>query len=527
MRPSTRLQGLLNQTLAAQRDKTALRCGDRRLSYAELDDAVGRMASGLKRSGIKPGDRVMWFLPNCLEAVVSTLACYRTGAVSLPINYRYVGPELRFVFDRTAPSLLICHRDRLDVIADAKLDPTTLPTFVVAEPGGEGSPALPAWSDLLSGVDSAGNADLDEETPALILFTSGSTGHPKGVTHTHRSAWWAIESSRQALDIRAPDTVLVGKPISHAGGLQTQLLPTLAAGGECIIEMKPTPQCAAQLIQRHSVTQYGMLASDLLDFIEYLEQSGEHLPSLRNSIGSGDSVPVELHHRFRDLFGWEVLEGSGMTEIGSYYAMNPRYGERKWGSLGLPTPGTTLDIVDSDGMAVPPGEVGEIELKTEASTTGYWDDPDGTTALFRDGWLRTGDLGRFDQDGYVWFVGRSKLMIVRRGSNIAPAEIENVLDAHPKVHASVVVGVVDARDGHVPVAWVAPMGDSAGPDSDTLRAYVAERLAPYQVPVRYLFTRELPRNTTGKFDRNRLQQLAERAMSKSFPPDTLLTIPKV
>jgi acyl-CoA synthetase (AMP-forming)/AMP-acid ligase II len=306
--------------------------------------------------------------------------------------------------------------------------------------------------------------------------------------------------------------VLVGKPISHAGGLQTQLMPTLLVGGEAILAMKPTPAQAAALIERYSVTQYGLLASDLLDFIEYLEASGTRLTTLQNSIGSGDSVPVELHHRFRDLFGWEVLEGCGMTELGGYYAMNPRHGKRKWGSLGMPTPGTELRIVAPDGSDVKRGEIGEIALRSECTTTGYWQDPEATAELFRDGWLHSGDLAHYDDDGYVWFVGRKKLMIVRRGSNIAPAEIENVLDEHPRVHASVVVGVADNRDGHVPVAWIAPLHGTDAPTEEELKEYVSTRLAVYQSPVRYLFSQELPRNSTGKFDRHRLQELAEKTV---------------
>ena len=235
---------------------------------------------------------------------------------------------------------------------------------------------------------------------------------------------------------------------------------------------------------------------------------------MRNSIGSGDSVPMELHRRFRDLFGWEVLEGCGMTEVGCYYAMNPRYGRRKWGSLGLPTPYTELRVVGDDGRDVATGAVGEIVVRTPSATIGYWRDPVASADLFPEGWLRTGDLGRLDEDGYLWFIGRRKLMIVRRGSNIAPAEVENALDEHPQVHASVVVGVPDPHDGSVPVAWIMPMRDAEAPDEETLRAFVSTRLAPYQSPVFYLFASDLPRNSTGKFDRRLLQDRAVEILGR-------------
>jgi acyl-CoA synthetase (AMP-forming)/AMP-acid ligase II len=505
----TPLQNLLNLALDAYPARTAIRCGDRAITYADLNYLVGKAAAGFARLGVNPGDRVAWFLPNSLEAVVTTLACYRIGAVSVPVNYRYVAPEVQYVLEWTTPRLLVFHQDRAEVVRSMGDAVERLSHVVVGST--QAVQSFWPWETIMADTVLTRGAALEDTAPALILFTSGSTGHPKGVTHSHWSAWSAIDNSRQALDIGADDVVLVGKPISHAGGLQTQLLPALSAGSQIILSMKPTPELASDLIRRHSVSQYGMLASDLLDFVEYLEESGVRLPSLRNSIGSGDSVPMELHHRFRDLFGWEALEGCGMTEVGCYYTVNPRYGRRKWGSLGLPTPHTELRVIDDDGRDVAMGAVGEIVVRTPSATIGYWRDPVATADLFRDGWLHTGDLGHVDEDGYLWFVGRRKLMIVRRGSNIAPAEVENVLDEHPQVHASVVVGVPDAHDGSVPVAWIMPVHDARAPDEGALRAYVSTRLAPYQSPVYYLFTRDLPRNSTGKFDRCRLQELAIEA----------------
>lgn len=508
---TTRLQELLGPPRDRDAEKIAIRCGQRQITYAELDRQVRQVAAGMQANGVSPGERVAWLLPNCLEAVITTLACYRIGAVSLPLNYRYVAPEIQYVCDLTRPVLLISHADRATVVDELEAAIDTIPRIVV----GDGAADCAAWSTLLGNGPTPAGATLDDNSPALILFTSGSTGRPKGVLHSHGGVWAAISHSRETLDFRSDDVVLVGKPISHAGGLQTQLLPALLAGAEVILTMKPSAPEAAALIERYAVTEYGMMASDLLDFIEFLEESGTRLPTLKNGIGSGDSVPVELHHRFRDLFGWEVMEGSGMTEVGRYYAINPRYGMRKWGSLGLPTPGTELRIVHDDGSDVLEGEVGEIILRSESATIGYWDNPIATAELFRDGWLHSGDLARYDEDGYVWFVGRKKLIIVRRGSNIAPAEVENVLDEHPGVHASLVVGIPDPRDGHVPVAWIAPLHHAAPPTEKELKAYVAERLAPYQSPVSYLFVDELPRNSTGKFDRHRLQEMAEQALTRS------------
>lgn len=507
----TRLQNLLCPALEAVPERIAIRASSTEISYAELDRQVRVVAAGLRAQGVQSGDRVAWFLPNCLEAVTTTLACYQLGAIAVPLNNRYVAQEARDVLERITARVLVFAAERRDVVQPL-LDSNLVESAFQVGGGGDGS--VSSFDALLDYEPLVEQEAVDAQHPALILFTSGSTGHPKGVVHSHRGAFSGIDISRRIFDFQRDDIVLVGKPITHAGGLQTQLMPTLLVGGEVILAMKPEPAKAASLIDAHAVSEYGMLASDLLDFVEYLEEShATRLPTLKNCIGSGDSVPVDLHHRFRDLLGWEVMEGAGMTEVGGYYAANPRYGSRKWGSLGLPTPDTELRIVDERGVECPPGEMGEIAIRSPSATIGYWQDPTATAELFQDGWLHTGDLAHRDGQGYVWFVGRKKLMIVRRGSNIAPAEVEDVLDEHPQIHASVVVGVHDRQDGQVPVACVSRLHDTEAVTEDELRDFVSDRLAAYKNPARYFFFDELPRNSTGKFDRHHLQEAAERAMA--------------
>ncbi|WDI41381.1 class I adenylate-forming enzyme family protein [Bremerella sp. P1] len=499
------LQQLLSSALEASSGKVALRSRERELSYAELDHGIQMVAAGLHALGITKGDRVAWYLPNCVEAVFVTMACYRIGAIAVPLNYRYVAEEVEDVVARTQARLLVYAGEKADTVA-----PVIQAKDIVSVVVGDEAERSRAFASLLTAGTIAEPTPVAADDPALILFTSGSTGHPKGVMHSHEGVYSAIDQSRKLFDFQAKDVVLVGKSISHAGGLQTQMLPALLAGSKVLLEMKPTPARAVEAITKYGVTEYGLLASDLLDFIEYLEQEQHRLPTLNNAIGSGDSVPADLHHRFRDLLGWEVMEGAGMTEVGCYYSANPRYGTRKWGSLGVPTPGTQLRIVNEDGTDCEAGQHGEIVLKMKSATIGYWNDDNATHALFRDGWLHTGDLGYEDAEGYVWFVGRKKLMIIRRGSNIAPAEVENVLDEHPLVHASIVVGVRDPHDGQVPVACVA-LAEGAGADSEAaIRDFVRQHLAAYKNPVHYLFLDALPRTGTGKFDRHTLMERAER-----------------
>ncbi|QDT95867.1 class I adenylate-forming enzyme family protein [Gimesia aquarii] len=502
----THLQALLKNSVRQCPTKTAIQFEGECVSYTDLEHQVRKVAGGLQKLGIHQGDRVAWFLPNCLEAVLTTLACYQIGAVAVPLNYRYVAEEVIDVVQRVDARMILFHVDKMQIVQP--LLPARAGMTAVSVGSSQSTPDdVHPFSVLLETDALVSGINVEPATPAFILFTSGSTGHPKGVIHSHAGAFAGIETSRQVFEFTNEDVVLVGKPISHAGGLQTQLMPALSVGARVVLSMRPTPASAVSMIQAESVTEYGMLASDLLDFVEYLEQNPTELPTLKNSIGSGDAVPTDLHHRFRDLLGWEVMEGAGMTEIGGYYAANPRFGTRKWGSLGLPTPDTELRIVTAEGDDCPSGETGEIVLRTPSATIGYWNDEQATTDLFRGEWLHTGDLGHFDDDGYVWFIGRKKLMIVRRGSNIAPAEVESIIDEHPLVHAAVVVGLRDPRDGEVPVACVALIGKQDDSSEKTIRAYIADQLAEYKNPVHYLFFDELPRTGTGKFDRHQLQEL--------------------
>ena len=504
----TPLQALLVGSIQQNPQKTAVRIDDEHISYKDLDRLVRRTAGGLKDAGVKPGDRVAWWLPNCLEAVAVTLACYQLGAIAVPMNYRYVDREALELIERVDANFLIFHEAKRALVESLLKAKPVLATYVVAnDVDGNGNSRILPFESLLADVPLALTAEVNPEDACLILFTSGSTGHPKGVMHSQNGAFVGIDTSRQVFGFTEQDVVLVGKPISHAGGLQTQLLPALQAGATVVLAMKPSPEMAVALINQNRVTEYGLLASDLLDFIEFLEANPTPLPSLENSIGSGDSVPTDLHQRFRNLFGWDVMEGAGMTEVGGYYAVNPRFEVRKWGSLGRPAPGTRLRVVDPQGNDCPVGEAGEVLIQTPSVTIGYWSDRQATETLLKGGWLHSGDLARFDEDGFIWFVGRRKLMIVRRGSNIAPPEVETIIDEHPLVHASVVVGLNDSKDGQVPVACVALLGSKDASTEESIRTYVSEHLAAYKNPVKYLFLDEIPRASTGKFDRHQLQDL--------------------
>ena len=499
------LQLLLEQA-SKSASKTAIRMEGINMSYSKLLHWVRQIASALVASGIETQDRVAWLLPNCMEAVAVTSACYRIGAISVPINVRYASQEIAFMVEKVKAKMLFLRTASLDVLQEPGLQRLQVITI-----GSETSPDHTSWDEFEKRDGRISLRPVPSDHPALILFTSGTTGHPKGVVHSMRGCWEAIRTSADAFQLNNDDVVLVGKPITHAGGLHTQLLPALMVGGEAVLDMIPPPAKAVDLIQRFHVTTYAMLVGFLLDFVEFVEKDEnvlEKLSSLRRVIGSGDCVPLEIQSRFLKLFGKPVVEGCGISEIGGYYAMQP-IGKERPGSIGLPTRGTEVRLVDDKGNDVAPGLPGEVWLRTSSATLGYWEDPTTTAQLFQDGWLKTGDIAKRDEDGYIWFVGRRKLIIIRRGSNIAPAAIERVLALHPRVHSSVVVGVPDEQDGQVPVAWIVSKESPDAMSPHELEEHVSRHLAAYERPVHFWFRSELPLNSVGKFDRALLQSEAQ------------------
>jgi long-chain acyl-CoA synthetase len=251
-----------------------------------------------------------------------------------------------------------------------------------------------------------------------------------------------------------------------------------------------------------------MLPATLFDLVEFLEQRPPaSLESWRSCTSGGDVVPVELHHRFRAVVGFEITELFGMTEVVSCVT-NPPFGPKRLGSIGKPVEQTRLRLVDDQGRDVPDGETGELLVQCPAKMVGYWNDPQATAEALRDGWLHTGDLARCDPEGYYWFVTRKKELIIRGGSNISPLEVEEVLAEHPAVHLSCVVGLPDARYGQIVAAYVALRDDAAPkPTADDLRRFVGDRLAAYKVPERVMIVPEMPLNASGKVDRKKQHAL--------------------
>jgi acyl-CoA synthetase (AMP-forming)/AMP-acid ligase II len=500
---------ILRDTRQRAPDKVALWFGRRSWTYGELDDATDRVAAALAAAGVRPGDRVALFLPNCPELVLGYFACFKLGAVAVPLNYRYRQEEARYALEHSGATTLIVHHALADEVTGLPLAPMGVSRCYLA--AGEAEPPFLPFAALLAGpCDPPPAAEGDARQPAAILYTSGSTARPKGVVYSHAGLRHDCDIQAATFQFTDADVQLISTAACHAAALTGQLLPNVYVGGKAVLTHLPDPAQVVEAIQTHKVTRVQMQPAALADLVDYLETHPPgNLGGWRSCTAGGDVVPLELHHRFRKATGFEIAELFGMTEVGTCIT-NPPFGGGRLGSIGRPVAQTRLRVVDDRGRDLPAGQTGELLVQNPAMMVGYWNNPAATAEALRGGWMHTGDLVRCDEDGYCWYVGRKKEIIIRGGSNISPAEVEEVLDAHPAVHRCCVLGLPDPHYGQVVAAYVTLRDEaSPRPTPDELRQFVAGRLAAYKVPERITILPELPLNSSGKVERRKLLDLIE------------------
>lgn len=468
----------------------ALHCHDRTMSYRELDESSSRLALWFIERGLKPGGRVAVHWPNSIELVQLFFGLFKAGLVVVPINLRLKSAEVAWILRHAQPALCFSQ-------------PSLAP---IAQPAAAGCPGLQGILTQLpqhSPQATLSLAAVGEDQPAAILYTSGSTADPKGVVHTHRTLGAAVRFVANDL-LESGDTVLTMTPMMHALGLGGAVLPGLSRGLPVVLLPVFEPAAALAAIERFRCTYTITLPALLQLLVDEQAVRPRDAGSLRTVLAGGDSVPLKLQERFAALFGLPIREAIGMSETFPI-AVNPRHAVRP-GSVGAPLAGVQMRIVDGAARPVGSGETGELAVRSPANCSGYWNDPVATAQLLRGNWLHTGDLMRRDAEGYYWFRGRKKQIIVRGGSNISPQEVEEVLYGHPAVFEAGVIGAPDPTYGERVIAFVS-LRNGAAPDERILRDYVRTSLADYKVPERIIFVPELPKGTTGKVERTALRVL--------------------
>jgi long-chain acyl-CoA synthetase len=483
------LASLLTESAERSPDSPAIRLGEVELSYGELDERSARLATLLREKGVEPGDRVGVMLPNVPEFPVAYYGVLRAGGVVVPMNVLLKRREIAFYLEDSGAELLLAWHgfaaEARDGAADAGAE------MIEVEPA--------SFAALLAEQEpTPGLVETAEDDTAVILYTSGTTGKPKGAELTHLNLFRNADvSSRTTCEVAAGDVVLGALPLFHSFGQTVGMNASLKVGACLTLVPKFDPAEALATMQRDGVSHFYGVPTMFGALLHHPERESYDTARLRTCITGGASMPVEVLRGFEDAFGAVVLEGYGLSETSPVACSNHPDKERKPGSIGTPLEGVEMKVVDEDDEEVPQGEVGEIVIRGHNIMKGYWQRPDATADAMRGGWFHSGDMARTDEEGYFYIVDRKKDMIIRGGYNVYPREVEEVLYEHPKIREAAVVGVPHDEWGEeIGAAVVLHEGEELAPEE--VSAYVKERIAAYKYPRLVWFIDDLPKGPTGK-----------------------------
>ncbi|HEX5714199.1 MAG TPA: class I adenylate-forming enzyme family protein [Solirubrobacterales bacterium] len=509
--PSPPLGELLGAGLAADPDAVAAISATRSLSWRELEQESARLAGGYRGLGLEPGDRLASLMPNRIDLLVHYLACFRAGLVATPLNYRYTHREIDHALTVSGARALLAHVERAEDVAASELvgglELGTIGYGAGELKAGAGAGEWGHEFEQLLGAEALPAAvEVGPEDPAAIFFTSGSTGPAKGVTHTSESLRWMIASAAAAFGLEAEDAFLPGSSMSHIGSF-LWALSALSVGGRVVVARTTDAHEILPLLREQRPTVMAMIPAALSALIHDHELAPHDFDSLRICRAGADKVSTELLHEFAAAAGFPIVEGYGMTEVG-LATLNPPSGVIKQGSIGTPIGGFSIAVRGEDGEPVGAEAVGRIWMRTRSRMVGYWEAPEATAEVVIDDWLDSGDLARADEDGYLWFFGRKKQVIVHDGSNVSPLEVEEALVEHPAIALAGVVGVHDVVHGENVRAYVTLEEGADPPTRADLIAFARDRVG-YKAPEEIVFLDEMPLNPTGKIDRVGLKRMAE------------------
>lgn len=478
------------------------------LDHYTVDVQSNRIAAELVAHGIQKGDRVALYCPNLPEFVLAYLGIIKAGAIVVPINLLVNIEEVAHILTDSGAKACIVHHTLLSM-AERAQSYTSKRVLTVVIGSSACKNALP-FDDFLCSEAPVPDPVLDSyQDIAAILYTSGTTGFPKGAMLTHANLVANTESVKQAMAWRpGEDIVLVVLPMFHAFAATVGMLTPLICGCALVPMTKFDPDLVADTIHAHRATVFLGVPSMYSVLLRLKENKIPSFASLRCCVAGGAALPVEVFHRFEAKYGVRVYEGDGPTECSPVTCVNPVGGLAKPGTVGLPVPGVEMNIVDDEGNQLPDGQVGEVVVRGDNVMKGYWNRPEETAAVFRNGWFLTGDLGVRDEDGYFSLVDRKKDLIIVNGMNVYPRMIEEVLYRLEGLREVAVVGEPNERHGEVPVAYISVHSSCVITESE-LRAHCLEYLGRHQVPKRFEILSELPKNATGKIMKRQLRKHGE------------------
>ncbi len=483
---------------AAGSDRPCMSDVNRTLSYREVEERAAAFAEQLIARGIGEGDVLAIMLPNGLELLIGMLASWRVGAATTPINPTFTTRELDYQLADSGAKLLLAlpgTMTEIDLITPEQMQAT--PSQPIVQP------------------------DIALDQLALLVYTSGSTGQPKGVMLDHANVLAMTSQMANSFEMTADDHALLVLPLFHVNSIMVSFLSPISVGGRITVLERFAPESFMQAISTLKPTFFSAVPAIYARIAELPEDVDYDTSSIRHAICGAAPVSKELLERIEHRFGISLVEGYGLTEATCASAVNPVNGVRKLGTVGPALEGQQIAIMDASGAILPAGERGEVVIAGPTVMRGYLGRPEATAETIRDGWLHTGDVGILDEDGYLSIVDRIKDMIIRGGENIYPKEIEAMLAEHPAVLESAVIGAPHPALGEVPVAQVVLVPGSSA-SADDLIEHCRSGLTKIKVPARIEIVPDLPRNPVGKVDKPRMRR---EAAPVDVPVTTAVTVP--
>ena len=510
------LVSCVRQQAAEQPEKIAYHFMGKDTTYGEFEQTIGRFAQGLQNLGVQKGDHVAFLLGNTPHYLIALYATMRLGATAIPVNPIYTQDEISYILRNGDVKAVIALDALLPLVeVGVKAFPEVM-TFVVCETTADVaekvaalSPEAKAKTHLFSQViaSAAGSVepvDVAQDDTAIILYTSGTTGTPKGAMLTHGNVYSNARDVSTYLGYRADDRIIATLPVFHVFALTVVVNAPLISGATVLLAPRFSPSEIFALAKEQQATVFAGVPT-MYNFLYLLpEGKPEDFSTIRLAISGGASLPVALLHNFEQKFNVRVSEGYGLSESSPVTCFNPLDRDRKAGSIGTSINNVENRVVDVNGRQVPVGEVGELVVRGPNVMKGYYKMPEETAMAIRDGWLYTGDLAKVDDEGYFYIVDRKKDMIIVGGYNVYPREVEEVLFAHDNVVEAAVVGYPDPNFGEAVHAYIV-LKEVAATTTDDILAYCAQHMVKYKVPTVVEILDELPKNTTGKILRRSLK----------------------
>ncbi|PIV20483.1 MAG: AMP-dependent synthetase [Deltaproteobacteria bacterium CG_4_8_14_3_um_filter_45_9] len=502
-----------------QPHKRALIFEDHPFTYQEVNLRTNQLCHLFLELGVQKGDRISVLLYNCHQYLEIFFALSKIGAILVPLNWRLAGPELEFIIRDSGSRILIFDPEFEEEVGSIRpnLNLSNGDYIVVGPPCSDWEIDYEKAVSNQPSHEPSINGSIGDEDPHILMYTSGTTGIPKGAVLSHRKTFFNVLNADIFNNLTSEDIIIVSRPMFHSGGLLVDAAPVLYKGGTLILKKRFRPHEILETVQKYRVTLLELPATVYQFILQQCDLSQYDLSSARRYLTGGERIPEAM---LKEYFkkGIVISQIFGLTEASTITFLSPEKAAQKIGSVGFPVFYGEVRIVDKMRKDVSPGEVGEIIIRGPTLMSGYWNRPELTAETIRDGWLYTGDLARTDEEGYIYIVDREKDMYISGGENVYPAEIEKVLPTHPKIFDAGIVGVQDEKWGEVGKAFIVlKPGETMG--SDEVFEFLKGKVAKYKIPKYVEFIEELPKTASGKIQKFVLKEWHKGRSTKFQAPN--------